>query len=169
MKRFAVLLAAAFATPALADYLSDQMDACGQALTPASRALIIEACGKVLQQGELAVTIQSPAFVAQGNAYAFGADFAHALNDFSTAIAIDPNNPAPLAARGMTLLKQKKFADAFSDFDDAVKLDGADAMALYGRGLSAAKLGRDGAANMAKAAGLDPAMAGYFADNGLVP
>lgn len=163
------LLSSAPAAPALADYLSDQMDACGQLLTPASRAAIIEACGKVLQQGELPVSIQSPAFVSQGNAYAAGADFARAVKDFSVAINIDPNNPAPLAARGVVLMKQKKFKDAFDDFDAAVKLDGQDAMALYGRGLSALKLGKDGAADMARAASRDPAMAGYFTDNGLVP
>ena len=66
-------------------------------------------------------------------------------------------------------MKQKKFAAAFSDFDDAVKLDSQDAMALYGRGLSAVKLGKDGAADMAKAASLDATMADYFAANGLIP
>ena len=157
------------ALPARADYLSDQMDACAQALTPASRAAIIEACGRVLQQGELAVSIQSPAFVAQGNAYAAGADFAKAIQDFSIAVDIDPGNPAPRDARGMVLLKQKKFTDAFADFDVAANMDDKDAMALYGRGLALVKQGKDGAADMAKAAALDPAMAGFFSDNGQIP
>jgi lipoprotein NlpI len=166
----ALLFCAAFATPAAADYIGDQMDACYQPLTPMSRAAIIEACGKLLQLGELPVrTIQSPAFVARGNAYAAGADFPKALADFSVAIAIDPDNPAPLSARGLTLMKQKKFTDAFDDFDAATKLDAGNAMALYGRGLSAAKLGKDGGADMAKAATLDPGMAQFYADNGLVP
>ena len=171
MRLFAIALlaCAALCAPARADYLSDQMEACAQALTPASRAAIIEACGKVIQMGELPVSIQSPAFVSQGNAYAAGADFAKALSDFSVAVDIDPGNPAPLAARGVVLMKQKKFAAAFNDFDTAVKLDGEDAMALYGRGLAAARQGKDGAADMAKAAALDPAMAGYYTDNGLVP
>ncbi len=131
------------ASPALADYIGDQMDACFQPLAPASRSAIIEACGKLLQMGELPVpTIQSPAFVARGNAYAAGADFKKALDDFSTAVDIDPGNPIPLAARGMTLMKQKKFKDASDDFDAAVQLDGKNAMALYGRGLAAVKQGK---------------------------
>ena len=156
--------------PARADYIGDQMDACYQPLTPSSRAPIIEACGKLLQLGELPVlTIQSPAFVARCNAYAAGADFAKALEDFSITIDIDPNNPAPLSARGMVLMKQRKLAPAFDDFDAAAKLKSDDALALYGRGLSAVKLGKDGAADMAKAASIDPSVAGFYADNGLIP
>jgi lipoprotein NlpI len=164
-----LLFCAAFAAPATADYLSDQMDACAAPLTPASRTAIIEACSKVTQMGELPATIQVPAFVARGNAYAAGADFAHALADFSLAMDMDPKNPAPLAARGMTLMKQQKIADAFQDFDAAVQLDGQNAMALYGRGLSAMKLGKDGGGDIAKAAALNPRMAQIYADNGLVP
>lgn len=164
-----LLICVAFASPAAADYLSDQMDACAAPLTPASRTAIIEACSKVTQLGELPASIQSPAFVARGNAYAAGADFAHALGDFSTAMDMDPRNPAPLAARGVTLMKQKKIAAAFEDFDAAVQLDGQNAMALYGRGLSAVKLGKEDGGDMAKAAALDPRMAQIYADNGLVP
>src|SRR6185312_4895474 len=109
--------------PASADYIGDQIDGCAAPLTPGSRAAIIEACGRLLQMGELPVTIQSPAFVSRGNAYSFIADYPKALADFGIAIDIDPTNPAPLAARGMTLMKQKKFADALSDFDNALKLD----------------------------------------------
>ncbi|HWY62336.1 MAG TPA: hypothetical protein VNW15_10595 [Rhizomicrobium sp.] len=155
------------ARPALADYISDQMEGCAAPLSPASRQAVITACSNVIQMGELPATIESPAFVARGNAYAFGADFAKALADFSTAIDIDPRNSAPLAARGVTLMKQKKNQDAWSDFDAAVKLDGQNAMALYGRGLAAQRLGRDGAADMAAAVSLDPGLPAFYADNGL--
>ncbi len=167
---FAGMMMGLAVLPARADYIGDQMDACFQPLTPASRTLIVEACGKLLQLGELPVaTIQSPAFVARGNAYAAGADFKRALDDLSTAADIDPNNPAPLDARGMVLMKQRKFSDAFDDFDAAAKMKDDDAMALYGRGLSLAKQSKDGAADMAKAAAIDPGMADFYADNGLVP
>lgn len=162
-----LLLAAAL--PALADYIGDQIDGCAAPLSPASRQAVIEACSSLIRMGELPLTIESPAFVARGNAYAFAADFPHALADFSVAIDMDPKNPAPLAARGVTLMKQKKFQDALGDFNDALKLDGQDMLALYGRGLAAQKLGQDGAPDMAKAAALDAGIAGYYADNGLVP
>jgi Flp pilus assembly protein TadD len=161
--------APALAGPARADYLTDQQDGCAQPLTPASRAAIIEACGKVLQLGELPASIQGPAFVARGNAYGFAANFPKAMADFSTAIDIDSKNPAPLAARGVTLMKQKKFEDAVSDFNAALRLDAANAMALYGRGLAAHDAGQDGAADMAKAVALDPVVAQFYADNGLAP
>jgi lipoprotein NlpI len=155
--------------PARADYIGDQIDGCAAALTPESRAAIIAACDRLLQMGELSVTIQSPAFVARGNAYSFIAAYPKALADFAIAIDIDPKNPAPLTARGMTLMKEKKFTDALSDFNNALDLDGQNAMALYGRGLATVKLGKDGATDMAKAASIDPGMADYYADNGLVP
>jgi lipoprotein NlpI len=155
--------------PVLADYIGDQIDGCAAPLTPESRAAIIEACGKLLQMGELPVTIQSPAFVARGNAYAFIADYPKALADFAIAIDIDPRNPAPHAARGVTLMKEKKFADALSDFSSALELDGQNAIALYGRGLASMKLGKPDDGDMSKATSLDPGMADYFAANGLVP
>jgi lipoprotein NlpI len=155
--------------PIYADYIGDQIDGCAAPLTPQSRAAVIEACDRLLQMGELPVSIQSPAFVARGNAYSFIADYPKALADFSIAIDIDPRNPAPLAARGVTLMKQKKFADALGDFNSALQLDGQDAMALYGRGLASLKLGQDGAADMAKASSMDSGVADYFSFNGLEP
>jgi tetratricopeptide (TPR) repeat protein len=107
--------------------------------------------------------------VARGNAYALGADFARAIGDFSVAIDSDPLSAAPLAARGVALMKQRKFPDAASDFDAALKLDGHNALALYGRGLSARKLGQDGGADMSAATALDPRIAAFYADNGLEP
>ncbi|HWC62697.1 MAG TPA: tetratricopeptide repeat protein [Rhizomicrobium sp.] len=155
--------------PARADYIGDQIEGCAAFLTPESRAAIIAACDRLLQMGELPVTIQSPAFVARGNAYSFIADYPKALADFAIAIAIDPRNPAPLAARGLALMKQKKFAEALSDFNSALELDGQDAIALYGRGLASVKLGKEGTADMAKAKSLDPSTPDYFAGHGLVP
>ena len=165
----ALLVFLAPVLPASADYIGDQVEGCAAPLSPVSRQAVIAACSNVVQMGELPATIQSPAFVARGNAYALGADFAKAVADFSTAIDIDPKNPAPLAARGVTLMKRKENQDAWSDFDAAVKLDGQNAMALYGRGLAAQRLGRDGAADMAAAASLDPAIAAFYADSGLSP
>jgi tetratricopeptide (TPR) repeat protein len=157
------------ALPAFADYISDQVDGCAAPLSPASRQAVIAACSNVIQMGELPATIESPAYVARGNAHALGADFARALTDYSAAIDSDPRNPTPLAARGLTLMKQKRFQDAWNDFDAAVKLDGKNAMGLYGRGLSAQALGQDGGADMAHAAALDSGMAQFYAENGLAP
>jgi tetratricopeptide (TPR) repeat protein len=170
MTRLAFVTALLVSTaPASADYLSDQIDGCGALLSPANRQAVITACSNVIQMGELPATIESPAYVARGNAHALGADFAKALADFSAAIDVDAKNPAPLAARGVTLMKQKRFQDAWNDFDAAVKLDGRNALALYGRGLAARKLGQEGAADLARGAALDPRMAEFYADNGLAP
>jgi tetratricopeptide (TPR) repeat protein len=157
------------AVPAAADYIGDQIDQCSAPLTPASRTAVIEACSKVIQMGELPVWIQSPAFVARGNAYSMAADYPKALSDISAAVDMDPRNPAPLAARGVVLMKQKKFQDALGDFSAALALNGDDALALYGKGLASEKLRQDGAADMTKAQSIDPGVAGYFADNGLMP
>ena len=166
---FALALLTGISVPAFADYTSDQIDGCAALLSPASRQAVITACSNVIQMGELPASIESPALVARGNAYALGADFSRALADFSAAIDIDARNPAPLAARGVTLMKQKKLQDAASDFDAALTLDGRNALALYGRGLAAQKQGKDGGADMARAAALDPAIAAFYADNGLAP
>ena len=169
MNRLALLMLLLSCAPALADYLSDQMDGCAAPLSPASRQGVIAACSNVIQMGELPAAIQSPAFVARGDAYALGANFPKALADYAAAIDIDSNNPAPLAARGVTLMKQKNYQGAWNDFDAALRLDRQNAMALYGRGLAAQKLGRDGAPDMSKAASLDSQIAAFYADGGLLP
>ena len=171
MKRICLALAllTGMAAPAFADYIGDQIDGCAAPLSPSTRTAVIAACSNVIQMGELPATVQSPALVARGNAYALGADFAHAISDFSAAIDSDPLSAAPLAARGVALMKQRKFPDAADDFAAAVKLDGHNALALYGRGLSARKLGQDGGADMAAATALDPRIAAFYADNGLEP
>jgi lipoprotein NlpI len=171
MRRVLLFLAllTGMAAPAFADYIGDQIDGCAAPLSPYTRTAVIAACSNVIQMGELPATVQSPALVARGNAYALGADFARAISDFSAAIDIDPLNAAPLAARGFTLMKEHKFSDAANDFGAAVKLDGHNAMALYGRGLSGRKLGQDGGVDMAAATALDPRIAAFYADNGLEP
>jgi lipoprotein NlpI len=151
VSRFGLALLASL-TPscAFADYIGDQIAACAAPLSPANRPAVIAA------------------FVNRGNAYAFGADFPHALADFAAAVDLMPKSPSPYAARGLALLKQKRFQDAWNDFDAAVKLESGNSAALYGRGLAARKLGRDGDPDMDAAAG-DPAMAQFYAGNGVVP
>jgi lipoprotein NlpI len=167
--RLALALLTGMVTPAFADYIGDQIDGCAAPLSSSTRTAVITACSNVIQMGELPANVQSPALVARGNAYALGADFARAISDFSAAIDSDPLSTAPLAARGVVLMKQRKFPDAADDFAAALKLDSHNAMALYGRGLSARKLGQDGGADMAAATALDPRVAAFYADNGLEP
>jgi lipoprotein NlpI len=170
VSRFGLALLASL-TPscAFADYIGDQIAACAAPLSPANRPAVIAACGAVIQMGELPAATEGEAFVNRGNAYAFGADFPHALADFAAAVDLMPKSPAPYAARGLALLKQKRFQDAWNDFDAAVKLESGNSAALYGRGLAARKLGRDGDPDMDVAAAGDPAMAQFYAGNGVVP
>ena len=50
-------------------------------------------------------------------------DYKHAIEDFSIAIAIDPNNPGAYFNRGSAYYKKREFANAILDLDKAIMLD----------------------------------------------
>ncbi len=159
--------------PALAasdlDFNGQLIESCAAELTAASRLSVLDACGQLIQMGELPPAIIAPAHIERGRAYQMGGETARALADFENAILVDARNPFPYAARGMILLQQGRYQDAWNDYDGGLAQNGSDAEMLYGRALAAAKLGQDGTADRAKALGLDPGIAQYFAQRGLTP
>jgi hypothetical protein len=68
-------------------------------------------------------------------------------------------------------LLQSRFQDAWTDFDAAVRAGSTNQHSLFGRGIAALCLGRadNGHADIARAAGLDPAVAATYAGYGISP
>jgi tetratricopeptide (TPR) repeat protein len=99
-------------------------------------------------------------------------DVARAACDRAVQLLPDYMAIDALDGRALVALRQGRFQEAWTDFDKAVQAsDGHNAEALYGRGLAALRLGReaDGQADVAAAAALDPAAAGFYAGLALMP
>ena len=71
----------------------------------------------------------------RGVAYTAKEAFAAAVEDYTTAIQLDPNNSSPYFNRGVVLHKMGKTADGIQDLTDAIRLEPNDANAPLNRGL----------------------------------
>jgi tetratricopeptide (TPR) repeat protein len=96
----------------------------------------------------------------RAGAFAKKYEYERAIKDYSHAIKLRPDNPAPFDGRGLAHANRSNFELAIKDYDQAIKLKPDQAQAFYHRGL--AKFGLcdiDGAdADIAKARELDPAV-----------
>ena len=84
---------------------------------------------------------------ASGGSYAKGLEYDRngqheaAAQEFTKAIAWDPEHPAPRNARGIAYMNLGRYDEAIADFDEAVRLDPDYFLGYYNRGrLYAAKL-----------------------------
>lgn len=74
------------------------------------------------------------AYRFRGISYLFRDDYAHALIDFTIAIALDPNNVNAYATRRKVYKAKKDYARAIADYTEVLRLKPDDANAYYSRG-----------------------------------
>ena len=89
----------------------------------------------------------------------------------NAALALEPDEPETLAARGLIALRRNDHDSAWRDFDDALRGAGDNAHYRYGRGVAALRLGQDaqGRADLAAAMHHDENVAATFAGYGITP
>jgi len=84
-------------------------------------------------------------FVNRGNLYErvrpIG-DFDKAIEDYSRAIAIDPNNPTFHRCKAHACLKMERLEDAIESFSNAIRLDSEFRQTYVDRGRAYERLGR---------------------------
>lgn len=69
-------------------------------------------------------------FARRAAAFAARSDYAHAIEDYGRAIALDPTNPKTFADRGAARMRNRQSVLAMSDFDEALTLKPDDVAAL---------------------------------------
>jgi tetratricopeptide (TPR) repeat protein/predicted aspartyl protease len=69
-------------------------------------------------------------FARRAAAFAARLDYAHAIEDFDRAIALEPSNPKTFADRGEVRMRSRQTVLAMSDFDQALTLKPDDVSAL---------------------------------------
>jgi tetratricopeptide (TPR) repeat protein len=80
--------------------------------------------------------LREKAYLARGHAYRDGGDLAHAINDYSMAIKLAPQDKEALYSRGYVLHDKREFDRAIADYTAAIAIDRNDADTFYGRALS---------------------------------
>jgi tetratricopeptide (TPR) repeat protein len=93
------------------------------------RQRTIEACSRVIADATLPASIRADALVTRALIYSF-----LSATDFTTAIEIDPANPAVRKRRGHHYFASGRFDQAVTDYQEAIRLDPNDAEAYHGRG-----------------------------------
>ena len=116
--------------------LQKETDACSASGDPDE---VISACSVLIGRSPRVARF----FNARGVAYYNKKDFRHALEDFSAAIRLEPQDSALLTNRCNVYLQTRQYTRAIDDCDNALHSKPDNAQALYARGL--AKFNRDDA------------------------
>lgn len=124
----------------------------------------IAACNEVIHANVLSSRTRARIIASRGNAYFASADLGNALDDYNKAVELNPELPAALVNRGVTLLRLGKCEQAMTDFTAAQSIDAHSWQALYGRGVCKAKAGDQSGAqsDLAAAAAINPNAAQEF-------
>ena len=107
---------------------------------------------------EEVVPTDASSYDLRGVAHFHAFEFRAAMEDFSRAIELDPENVTALFHRGVVRVVRGRYDDAIQDFDRVIQLDPRHAAAYYNRGrLRYWKGDIEGAiADFEKAQALDP-------------
>jgi len=100
-----------------------------------------------------------------------GRELDKALADCNESLALDPDVPAHVDSRAWVWLRMGQWQKARAEFDHALQLRADEASSLYGRSIARQRLGDEagGAADLAAARKLDPAMEAELQRDGLAP
>lgn len=104
--------------------------------------LAIESYSNAITSGELNQRSLARVFRSRGNAYHAASNNAEALNDYNTAIGLDPAYTLAYVSRGVIYHEAGEFDRAIADYDEAAFLDPDYALTYANRGGAYEQLGR---------------------------
>jgi tetratricopeptide (TPR) repeat protein len=142
----------------------------GQAAVLAGTAGYLAFAGVALFQIGPGVPHGAGAYVERGNESLERGAFDAAIADYTEAIRLDGNDPAPYFNRALALIGKGRPAEALPDLDRAIELGPAMAKAYLQRGLARHDLGRydEALADYDRALRLDPGLPLAHANRGLI-
>ncbi len=137
----AFLLAVIASQPVHADALRD-WQAGYDAEQAGNPVLAIENYSNAIMSGELNQRSLARVFRSRGNAYHAASNNVEALNDYNTAIGLDPAYTLAYVSRGVIYHEAGEFERAIADYDEAAFLDPDYALTFANRGGAYEQLGR---------------------------
>ena len=124
----------------------------------------VEACSQVIHTNVFPPMTRAKVITSRGNAYFASGNLDSALDDYNSAIGLDPQLHPAVVNRAVTLVRLGKCEQADSDFSAALASDSHSWRALYGRSVCEAKAGNQTAAqsDLAAASAINPKAAQEF-------
>eukprot|EP00899_Mesostigma_viride_P011442 jgi/Mesvir1/20299/Mv19900-RA.3 len=115
------------------------------------------------ESGQASMGENAEALIARGNQHFVEDDFERALQCYTHAIELEPQNAAAFVHRAATYLKLERYQDAFNDADKSTQIDTTVAKAHLRKGMAAFHLGQFKSAKGCFATGyeLDPQVSAY--------
>lgn len=137
--KFAALAAASFfvvapVSFAVAQDAGDLLGRCQSEDLPSRQR--VEACSKIVGNAKLEADLRAEALLNRGVAYEDLGKDAEALGDYTAAIALNPDYPAPYGYRGALHERVGRHDDAIKDHSSVLQLLPDDFDALHARGRS---------------------------------
>jgi tetratricopeptide (TPR) repeat protein len=118
----------------------------------------IRGCTEFIRIGKALGPNLAVAYTNRGIAYAARGDHKHAIEDFSEAIRLAPDDPHPYYNRGNAYYDLKNYKQALADYTAAIERGPEMALAYYNRGLTHQRLGHrnESIEDFQKALSIDP-------------
>lgn len=112
----------------------------------------------LLRDAELDRPVKAEGYRLRGRGHRLRQAYPQALDDFTHALELDPDNARALAGRGEALRLTERYEEALADFDRSIALDPDDVWTLGSRGLLRHALGHfeEALADFKRALELDP-------------
>jgi tetratricopeptide (TPR) repeat protein len=128
---------------------------------------VVRACDAAIASNQLTASGGALARVSRGIALRATGQPGRAIEDFATAIALDPKLPPAYLARADALVAERRHARAIADLDSALRLDPKLSAGYFLRGTAKDNLGRhdDAIADYSEAIRLAPE-ARYYLERG---
>lgn len=152
---------------AYADTDAEKLAACQREGDAAKR---VELCTKIIDDASEIEDVRAEALLNRGLAFSEGSEDGKAIEDYSRAIALNPQYTAPYQGRGESYFRSGDAQKAVADFDAVLKIDAQNTLALHSRAAVRVHAGDYDAAlaDFAQLLALDGTDADAFAGRGLV-
>jgi len=136
----ALFMAVIGPTVASAEDVSETLARCQNIDTAAAARITL--CSQLVDNGALATELRAEALLNRGDAQEDAGDDEAALKDYTAAIALNPDYPAPYGYRGALHERLDRFEEAVKDFTVVLKDRPDDRDVLHARARSYLVLGK---------------------------
>lgn len=140
-----IILAAGIAVLSVANAIAgprEDFEEAGQANADGDYDTAINLYTKIIEEGDVAPHNLAATYYNRGNAYREMENYDKAIEDFTSAISLNPNYTKAYSNRGAVYTALERYPEALEDFTKVLDLSPGNALHHFNRGLVYHKMGR---------------------------